>query len=30
LHEKFNINLNMDTQGIRYYPTNKHLTKWDK
>jgi ATP-dependent helicase/DNAse subunit B len=27
LHEKFNINLNMDTQGVRYYPTNKHLTK---
>ena len=27
LHEKFNINLNMDTQGVRYYPTNLNLTK---
>lgn len=27
LHKKFNINLNTDTQGVRYYPTNLNLTK---
>lgn len=29
LHKKFNINLNTDTQGVRYYPTNLNLKKWD-
>lgn len=27
LHKKFNINLNTDTQGVRYYPTNLNLKK---
>ena len=25
LHQKFNINLGMDNQGVRYYPTNQNL-----
>lgn len=27
LHEKFNLNLNTDAMGVRYYPTNQNL-KW--
>jgi hypothetical protein len=27
LHKKFNIHLDSDAIGVRYYPTNKHLTK---
>jgi hypothetical protein len=30
LHEKFNIHLDADATGVRYYPTNKNLIKWDK
>jgi len=25
LHQKFNINLDMDNQSVRYYPTNQNL-----
>lgn len=25
LHEKFNLNLNKDAMGIRYYPVNQNL-----
>jgi hypothetical protein len=27
LHSKFNINSETDAIGVRYYSTNKHLTK---
>ena len=27
LHEKFNLNLNTDAMGIRYYPVNQNLRK---
>jgi len=27
LHEKFNIHLDADATGVRYYPTNKNLIK---
>jgi len=27
LHNKFNVNSDTDALGIRYYSTNKHLTK---
>jgi phage pi2 protein 07 len=28
LHKKFNIHLDADATGVRYYPTNQNLKRW--